>query len=55
MTPRENIRHYMIHIDGEPYSRDQYAKNKKDAIKLFKKFWNIQKMPKGYAIWEMQP
>jgi hypothetical protein len=49
---KAKMKHYMIHIQGEYYSRDQYARSRKEAIELFKKLWNLERMPRGYAIWE---
>jgi hypothetical protein len=34
------------------YAASAYGKNKKDALKRYRNQWGLNRMPKGFAIWE---
>jgi hypothetical protein len=46
-------RHYAIHCPGFVYAMDIYGTSKKDALAQFRRKWLLDRMPRGYAIWEV--
>ena len=46
------MKRYMIHVPSDFYAIDIYGESKKDAVNNYKKFAKIDRMPRGYAIWE---
>jgi len=46
------MKRYYIHIPGDAYALDIYGKNKKDAVYNYKSWAKIERMPRGYAVWE---
>jgi hypothetical protein len=42
---------YFIYIQGWVYAMTAYGTNKRDALNRFKQQHNLERMPKGYAIW----
>lgn len=46
------MKHFMIQIPNEVYASDMYANSKKEAIEKYKKQWKLDRMPRGYGIWE---
>jgi hypothetical protein len=51
---KTNLNHYMIKIPGTVYAGDFYGKTKRDAINAYKKWANICRMPRGFAIWRVR-
>lgn len=46
------MKHYMIHVPGMACAVDFYGKNKKEALQNYKKWARLDRMPRGYAVWE---
>lgn len=47
------MRHFMIHLPVWVYAVDEYAPTKREALAQFRKRWHLNRMPKGYSIWEV--
>jgi len=45
------MKKYHLHLQGMAYSMTAYGLNPRDALNRFKKENNLNRMPKGYAIW----
>jgi len=46
------MKRYYIHICGWAHSMTAYGNGKRDAIARFRKQHGMNRMPKGYGIWE---
>lgn len=46
------MKHYSIHCPGMVYAVDEYGSSKKQAILAYKKRWGLDRMPRGFSIWE---
>ncbi len=43
---------YFLHDEMGFYANEIYAKNKQDAIEIYKRDMGISKLPKGFQIWK---
>ena len=46
------MKHYFIHLPNWVYAADCYGDSKRDAINRFKQQHKLNRMPRGYAIWD---